>query len=63
MQKVKSLRPLDGKPEGYTHEFSPADAKRLADRGLVEIVKEKAAAEPENKQAPAPANKSRTAKD
>lgn len=58
--KVKLLRPLDGKEVGATAEYSDADAKRLEQRGAVEIITEKAqkaAPSPENKMAPAVQNK------
>lgn len=55
--KVKLLRPLDGKEVGSVVEYSEADAKRLAGRGAVQIVGEKAAPEPLNKKAPEVANK------
>lgn len=58
--KVKLLRPLDGHPDGAEVFYREADAKRLAARGLVRIVKTeaKAAAAPKNKAEPAPKNKS-----
>lgn len=59
MQKVKLLRPLDGKPEGSIVEYSEADARRLEARGLVRIVQEKQEPAPENKAARAPANKAK----
>jgi hypothetical protein len=55
--KVRLLRPLDGKQVGSFVEYPDADAKRLAARGAVEIVGEKAAPTPANKMAPAPQNK------
>lgn len=55
--KVKLLRPLDGKEVGSVAEYPDIDAKRLEKRGAVEIVKEKAAAAPDNKMAPTTANK------
>jgi hypothetical protein len=55
--RVKLLRPLDGKEPGTVAEYPDADAKRLAGRGAVEIVSEKAAPAPENKMAPEPFNK------
>lgn len=55
--KVKLLRPLDGKDIGSVVEYPDLDAKRLAERGAVEIVREKAASAPENKKAPAVENK------
>jgi len=58
---VKLLRPVDGKEVGSIAEYPDADAKRMEQRGAVEIVKgkpaEKAAPEPENKKAPEVANK------
>ena len=58
MIKVKLLRPLDGKSEGETAEYPENDAKRLASRGVVEIVNQAKQAEaPANKAEPAPANK------
>lgn len=57
MQKVKLLRPLDGKAEGETVEYPEIDAERLAARGVVEIVKGKAAEPMANKAEPAPENK------
>lgn len=55
--KVKLLRPLNGREIGETAEYDSADAKRLAARGVVQIVKAKAAAKPANKMDPAPDNK------
>lgn len=55
--KVKLLRPLDGKEVGAIVEYSDADAKRLEQRGAVQIVGGKAAPEPQNKKAPEAANK------
>lgn len=55
--KVKLLRPLDGRNIGSVVEYPDLDAKRLAGRGAVEIVKEKAAPAPDNKKAPAVENK------
>lgn len=55
--KVKLLRPLDGQPEGGNTYYPEADAKRLAERGLVEIVAVKAEPAPRNKAEPAPSNK------
>lgn len=49
--KVTLLRPLDGQPEGGEATYSEADAKRLEARGLVRIVKVKAAPAPQNKAA------------
>lgn len=62
MQKVKLLRPLDGKAEGSTAEFSEADARRLETRGLVVIIKEKAEPAPENKAERAASNKAAKSK-
>jgi hypothetical protein len=53
---VKMLRSIGGYREGATRELSAADAKRLGDRGLVEITG-KAAPAPQNKMEPAPQNK------
>lgn len=66
--KVKLLRPLDGKDIGSVVDYPDADAKRLADSGVVEAVSDKsekaeptpenkAALEPVNKMAPEPLNK------
>lgn len=49
MVKVKMLRALGGYQEGDTRELSSADAKRLAARGVVQITREKAEPEHENK--------------
>lgn len=57
MRTVKLLRPLDGKAEGDTAEYPELDAKRLAEKGVVELVAEKQAPAPENKAELAPANK------
>lgn len=72
MIKVKLLRPLDGKSEGETAEYTKLDAERLAKRRLVEVLNEgepeggenetseektDAADEPEAKEAKAPDNK------
>lgn len=55
--KVTLLRPLDGQPEGGEATYSEADAKRLEARGLVRIVKVKAAPAPPNKAEPKLQNK------
>lgn len=47
MQKVKLLRPLDGKPEGAVASYTAADAKRLEARGLVELIEDEKGEEPE----------------
>lgn len=57
MQKVKLLRPLDGKFEGDTAEYPELDAKRLIEAGVVELAEEKQASAPENKAEPAASNK------
>lgn len=55
--KVRLIRPLDGREPGSIAEYPDLDAKRLAERGAVEIVKEKAAPATQNKMAPAAENK------
>lgn len=59
MQKVTLLRALDGKAEGDEAQYTAADAKRLAERGLVKVVEEKQEKASENKAERAPANKSK----
>ncbi|WP_447910566.1 hypothetical protein [Brevundimonas bullata] len=56
--KVKVLRDVGGFAVGDERELSPSDAKRLEARGIVEILKTKAAKPGENKMQPAPDNKS-----
>lgn len=56
--KVKVLRGVGGFAVGDERDLSPSDARRLAARGIVEILKTKAAKPVENKMQPAPENKS-----
>lgn len=58
--RVILLRPLDGQPEGGEATYSPADAKRLAARGLVRILAAKAEPAPKNKAEPKLQNKAAT---
>jgi hypothetical protein len=55
--KVTVLRAVGGYAEGDTRELSPADAKRLGDRGVVKAI----GAAPQNKMEPAPQNKAERA--
>ncbi|RZJ01821.1 MAG: hypothetical protein EON90_02095 [Brevundimonas sp.] len=55
--KVKMLRAVGGYAVNDEREVSQADAKRLEARGIVRVLKGKAAAAPENKMDAAPANK------
>ena len=58
MVAVRLLRPLDGKAVGDRAEYPAADAQRLAERGVVTIIRgAKAGAPPANKMAPSLKNK------
>lgn len=46
MQKVKLLRPLDGRPEGEIAEYPVLDAAHLVELGVVELLDD-APSEPE----------------
>lgn len=62
MVNVKVLRAVGGFEEGDTRELAEADAKRLAGRGVVRIIREKAEPAPLNKMEPALENKAAKAK-
>lgn len=61
--KVKVLRAVGGYAIGDERDLSPVDAKRLEARGIVQILKAKAAKSGENKMLASSENKSTKAAD